>query len=43
MAKNYGKLWSEMVGFIQSGDGDKAREIWDKVVEDAWKYNDLKD
>ena len=41
MKEDYEKLWSQLVGFINEGDGKRAREIWDSVVEDAWKYRDL--
>ena len=40
---DYEKMWSELVRHIQNGEGDKARRIWDVVVEDAWKYRDLQD
>ena len=43
MKKDYEQLWIYLVNFIQAGEGDKARKIWDEVVEDAWKYNDLND
>jgi len=43
MMTDYGKMWSDLVACIQQGDGEKARRIWDSVVEDAWKYNDLQD
>ena len=38
---NYDVMWSEMVRYLQNDEGDKAREVWDKVVEKAWKYDEL--
>lgn len=41
MTKDYEKMWSDLVAFIQNGEGDKARAIWDEIVESAWKYDDM--
>ena len=43
MKKDYEKMWSQLVSHIQDSEGDKAREIWDEVVESAWKYDDMSD
>lgn len=43
MENKYEKMWSEMIRLIHEGDGLGAKKIWDEVVEDAWKYNDLND
>ncbi len=41
MKISYEELWSQLVRHIQEGNGDKAKAIWDKVVELAWMYEDL--
>ncbi len=41
MNNKYDLMWAQIVQLIQAGDGVNARKIWDEVVEDAWKYQDL--
>lgn len=41
MKKDYEKIWNNLVVFIENNECDKAKEIWDDLVEIAWKYDDL--
>jgi hypothetical protein len=41
MSDYYEKLWSQMVAFIQEGDGKRAKEIWDSVVDDAIQWRNF--
>ncbi len=48
MKEKYDKMWNEIVGLIGDSNRthhnqDAAKKIWDDVVEDAWKYDDLRE